>query len=132
MHDLDDSYRLTDADITALFRAIDQKDILTFSDFLSAEVSFRFGNTDAVTGRQQVTERVQGFFDSIQALQHELSAILRDGQAIICRGEVAYTRHDGSRLKVPFMNYFGTEKGLIREYQIYADVSSLYTSDPGG
>jgi hypothetical protein len=127
MTDLDLSNQLSDSDITVLFKAIDQKDVLTFSDFLSSDVVFCFGNADPVKGRQPVTERVQGFFDSIQALQHELREILRDDSAIICRGEVTYTRHDGSQLKVPFMNYFGIEKGLIHDYQIYNDASTLYS-----
>ncbi len=128
MNDPDLSNRLSDSDIKALFSAIDQKDVLTFSDFLSLDVSFRFGNAEPIEGRQPVTEMVQGFFDSIQNLEHELQEILRDGNAIVCRGEVTYTRHDGSRLKVPFMNYFGIAKGLIREYQIYIDASTLYTA----
>ncbi len=128
MNDPDLSNRLSDSDIQALFSAIDQKDALTFSDFLSPDASFRFGNAAPIAGRQPVTEMVQGFFDSIQALQHEVREILRDGSAIICRGEVTYTRHDGSQLKVPFMNYFGIARGLIREYQIYVDASTLYNA----
>ena len=128
MHDHSTSNRLSDSDILALFKAIDRKDALTFSDFLSSDVSFRFGNADPVMGREPVKERVQGFFDSIQALQHELAGILRDGHAIICRGKVTYTRHDGSQLRVPFMNYFGIGNGLIQEYQIYVDTSALYAA----
>ncbi|MEJ2454410.1 MAG: nuclear transport factor 2 family protein [Candidatus Thiodiazotropha sp.] len=128
MNDPDLSNRLSDSDIKALFSAIDQKDALTLSDFLSLDAVFRFGNADPIKGRQPVTEVVQGFFDSIQALRHDLKEILRDGSSIICRGEVTYTRHDGSQLKVPFMNYFGIANGLIREYQIYVDASALYTA----
>ena len=128
MHDINASYRLSDSDIQALFKAIDCKDALTFSDFLSSDVSFRFGNADPILGREPVKAMVQGFFDSIQALQHELVGILRDGQAIIGRGKVTYTRHDGSQLRVPFMNYFGVRNGLIQDYQIYMDASALYSA----
>ena len=46
---------------------------------------------------------------------------------MICRGEVTYTRLDGSTLSVPFVNVLKLEGSLIRDYLIYADTSELYS-----
>jgi hypothetical protein len=41
-------------------------------------------------------------------------------------GEVTYTRHDGSRLSVPFANIFKLDGTRVREYLVFADVSPLW------
>lgn len=129
MNHLNDSKQLTDTDLKSLFNAIDRKDAASFAQYLTPDINFRFGNAPIQSGKASVSELVQAFFDSIQGLQHELMHILRDGPHIVCRGEVTYTRHDGSHLKVPFSNYFDTAEGLIKKYQIYVDSSALY--EPG-
>jgi len=45
-------------------------------------------------------------------------------------GEVTYTRHDGSRVTLPFANVFRLRDDLISEYLIYADLAPLYAA-PG-
>jgi hypothetical protein len=46
--------------------------------------------------------------------------------AVICRGEVTYIRHDGSTLTVPFANVFRMDGDKVRDYRIYMDASALF------
>ena len=114
--------------VTRLFNSIDNKDTEAFLGFLSADVVFRFGNGNPVSGRATVAEVVSGFFDSIREIHHDLVSIWDKEEAVICHGTVTYTRHDSTTLSVPFANVLGVGDGLIEEYLIFADVSELYES----
>jgi ketosteroid isomerase-like protein len=115
--------------IQALFDAIDARDIASFGCFLAPDCMFRFGNQPPVAGLERVIAHVDGFFDSVRALRHELSTVWETADALICHGMVTYTRHDGSELCVPFCNVLKLADGRIREYLIFADTSMLYRPD---
>ena len=108
-----------------LFQAIDNKDTETFAGYLSANAKFRFGNAPEVHGRDNIVAVVNAFFNSVSSLSHTLTETWRPPGAVICHGMVTYTRLDNSSLTVPFCNVFKFEDGLIDEYLIYADVSTL-------
>ncbi len=121
--------------ITELFGAIDRRDAETFQKFLAKDVLFRFGNTEAVHGRETAGAVVDGFFHSIAGLSHDVHQILETPRTILSHGIVTYTRLDGSKLAVPFANvfnmieqHFHEKDTLIAEYLIFADVSALYAS----
>lgn len=112
--------------INALFAAIDAKDSQTFSDFLTDDCVFRFGNQAAVEGLEAVQAYVTYFFDSVQALSHTLLQQWETEDGVVCHGTVTYTRHDGSLLTVPFCNVLNMRAGRVYEYLIFADTSELY------
>jgi len=60
------------------------------------------------------------------ALEHKLLRIVADGNAVVCEGEVTYTRHDGSNITLPFANVFEVGDGLISLYRIYIDMGPLF------
>jgi ketosteroid isomerase-like protein len=109
-----------------LFTSIDSQDTPAFLGFLADNVSFRFGNAPVVDGKAAVGEVVSGFFKSIKEVRHEILEYWAHPGSVVCHGEVTYTRHDASILKVPFANVFKLEGALIREYLIFVDVSALY------
>ncbi len=109
-----------------LFAAIDAKDTERFLGFLTDEASFRFGSAQAVQGREAIHSAVGGFFSSITGLSHDLTRIVAEDDVVICEGEVAYTRHDASRITLPFINVFEFDGELISNYKIYMDVGPLY------
>jgi ketosteroid isomerase-like protein len=111
-----------------LFRCVDAKDSDGWLEFLAADARFRFGNAPAVQGKDAIREAVSAFFASISELRHELVEIWNHADAVICRGDVIYTRLDGSTLIAPFANVLKLQDNLIRDYLIYADVSDLYSS----
>lgn len=112
--------------IAALFAAIDRQDADAFAEFVTEDARFAFGNLPAVEGRVAIRDFVAGFFSSIRALSHVVPDAWQAGDTMICRGEVSYTRHDGSVLTVPFANVFRMEGDKVRDYRIYMDASALY------
>jgi len=112
--------------VTELFRAIDSKDLKSFTSFLSPDCAFKFGNLPAVVGINEIQEFVAGFFDSIDSLSHEIENSWNIPDGLICHGYVSYTRKDDSILTVPFANIFKLDSTGVTEYQIFADTSQLY------
>lgn len=112
--------------IQELFHVIDRKDASGFVAFFSEDASFQFGNFPPVKGVHNIQTFVAGFFDSIQSLSHQVEDnwSIPDGQ--VCRGQVRYTRHDGTDLEVPFAVIMQLDSSRITQYQIYADTSGLY------
>jgi hypothetical protein len=113
--------------IPELFRTVDKKDTAKFVSFLAPECVFRFGNSPAVQGRENVGHYVGGFFDSIHSLSHDLTNVWGVHGGIVCHGHVSYTRKDNAVLTVPFRNVFKVSAACIAEYTIFADVSMLYS-----
>lgn len=112
--------------IATLFAAIDRQDAEAFAAFLAEDARLAFGNLPTVAGRAAIRDFVAGFFSSIRALVHVVPDAWQADDAVICRGEVTYTRHDGSTLTVPFANVFRMEGDKVRDYRIYMDASALY------
>ena len=114
--------------IADLFAAIDRKDADAFAEFVTEDAHFAFGNLPAVAGRTAIREFVAGFFASIKAVSHRVPDAWLSGGTVVCRGEVAYTRHDGSMLTVPFANVFLMAGDRVRDYRIYMDASVLFAA----
>lgn len=114
--------------IAALFAAIDRQDAAAFAGFLTEDARFAFGNLPPVAGRDAVREFVAGFFGSIRTLSHAVPDAWRVDDAVICRGQVSYTRHDGSMLTVPFANVLLMAGDKVRDYRIYMDASALFVA----
>lgn len=112
--------------IDDLFADIDRRDPDAFVGHLTEDVSFTFGNADTVRGRPAVAAAVGGFFQSIAALQHEIAEAWSLPGVVVVHGTVAYTRHDRSRLTVPFATIMTLEGDLVRDYRIFVDASLLY------
>lgn len=113
--------------VKRLFQSIDNKDTKSFITFIADDIFFRFGNAEPIHGKNNVENVIKGFFESIKALQHDISETWSQGDTVICHGFVTYTRHDSSTLTVPFANIFKMDGAVISEYLIYVDISELYS-----
>ena len=109
-----------------LFAAIDAQDAASFVSYLTEDAVFRFGSAPPVRGREQIREAVAAFFATIAGCRHTISKSLRSESTLVCEGEVAYQRHDGAEVTVPFTDIFEYEGELIAHYKIYIDISPLY------
>ena len=109
-----------------LFASIDAMDTESFLRFVHKDATFRFGSSPAVTGHAEIRAAVEGFFSSFAALQHDLQKLITDGDAVACEGEVTYTRHDGSKITLPFVNVFEIDGELISQYRVYIDIGPLF------
>ena len=109
-----------------LFASIDTMDTESFLRFIRTDATFRFGSSSAVTGHAKIRAAVEGFFASFAALRHDLQQVIADGDNVACEGEVTYTRHDGSKITLPFFNVFEVDGDLISQYRVYIDIGPLF------
>lgn len=116
--------------IDDLFQRVDAMDPDGFASFLTEEARFRFGNGPEVVGRERIRDTVARFYSDLQALKHHVTDTWSHPDREICQGEVTYTRKDGGQVTLPFVNLFRMEKGRIKEYLVYADISPLYREGP--
>jgi ketosteroid isomerase-like protein len=116
-----------DAWLRDLFHCVDAKDSDGWLEFLTPDACFRFGNAEIIQGKSAIRPAIIAFFAGILQLRHHLTEMWDHPDTVICRGEVTYTRLDGSTLTIPFANILKMEGELIRDYLIYADASELYS-----
>ena len=109
-----------------LFASIDAMDAESFLSFIHRDATFRFGSSPAVKGHAEIRVAVESFFSSFAALQHDLQRVIADGDAMACEGEVTYTRRDGSKITLPFVNIFEVNGELISQYRVYIDIGPLF------
>lgn len=115
-----------DINFSKLFASIDAMDTESFLSFIAEDCTFRFGSSPPVTGRDGIGASVNDFFSMFAALRHDLMRVVADDNAIVCEGDVTYTRHDGSKITLPFANIFEVENKLITLYRIYIDIGPLF------
>jgi ketosteroid isomerase-like protein len=109
-----------------VFAIVDAGDANAFVDLLTADAQFQFGNVPVITGRDAIRAAAVGFFAAIGSSRHGVLKIWNEARTAVCEGEVTYTRHDGSVLRVPFANVFEMRGDKIAAYRIYVDNSSLF------
>ena len=111
-----------------LFAAVDSKNTAAFLGFLTDDAEFRFANLPGAHGHAAIGAAVDAFFASIAASRHTLLRSWQDASSAVCQGEVEYTRHDGRRLTLPFVNVFEMHGERVRRYLIYIDAGPLYAA----
>jgi ketosteroid isomerase-like protein len=113
-------------DVAAIFADIDAFDPDKFVAHLTPDATFRFANADPVTGRAAVKEAVAGFFSSIAGLTHHILNVYEVGDIAIAQIDVEYRRHDGKSVTVPNADILVFDGDLVRDWQIYIDVTPVY------
>ncbi len=108
-----------------VYETVDAKDAAGFVRYFTDDGSFYYGNTPPVTGHETIRDFVAGFFGHIDALSHSVSDSWFQERHVISRGEVTYTRKDGSQVTVPFANVFDMDGDKITRYQSYVDITPL-------
>lgn len=108
-----------------MFAAIDAKDSDRFATYLAPHCSFHFANQPAVRGAEGIRDYVRNFLASVESIRHVIEAQWEVPGALLCHGQVSYTRHDGSILEVPFANLLRTGPEGITEYRVFVDASGL-------
>ncbi|MCP4262959.1 MAG: nuclear transport factor 2 family protein [Planctomycetes bacterium] len=114
--------------VKRLFSSVDKMDTEAFLGFLEDDALFRFGSEQVVTGKEAIGKTIEGFFASIKDLRHDILETWFVADAVICQGEVTYTRVDDSDITIPFVNILRMQGNRIREYLIYIDIKPLYST----
>lgn len=113
--------------VPELFATIDTMNAKNFAEYLTEDGEFRWGNNPGVFGRGEVEAFVDGFFQSIKGISHEVQGYFGDNEKeVVAYGVVTYTRHDDTTLAVPFANIFKMDSGKVKHYWVHIDSSELY------
>jgi limonene-1,2-epoxide hydrolase len=110
-----------------LFADIDSMEPDAFARHLADDVSFRFGNSDPVIGRDAVRDTWAGFCEGIAGVSHDVIEQWEAGPATIVESTVTYTRKDGSTVALPVVTIYRGEADLIEDYRIFMDVAPLFS-----
>ncbi len=109
-----------------LYKAVDSQNVEKLADSMTEDGVFRFANIPAVEGRQNISQFLAGFYQTIKSIQHSnIKSWHIDDNAFVT-GEVTYTRPDDFKLKVPFSVHFKFNGDRIKEWLIFVDNSALY------
>jgi ketosteroid isomerase-like protein len=115
-----------DTFVKNMFSIVDAKDGAALAALLTEKGIFRFANMPGVQGRENITGFLDGFFQSIKGIAHSDIEDWTTDNTRFAIGNVTYTRHDDSILKVPFSVVLRMQGNLIDEYLIFVDTSELY------
>ena len=73
----------------------------------------------------QIREAVSQFFSMFQSLGHTIRGTWTHPDTVFVEGDVHYTRQDGSRVTLPFLNRFKMQADKVQDYSIYIDPTPL-------
>ena len=110
----------------SLFEDIDSMEPDRFAAHLADDVSFRFGNADAVHGRDAVRDVWAGFCETVDGVRHEIVEQFESGDATIAESDVTYTKKDGAQVTVPVVTIYRSGGELIDDYRVFIDLAPLF------
>jgi len=116
----------TDNYIKNMFGAVDAMDGAGLTAMMTGNAIFRFANMPAVEGRDAIKGFLDNFFSSIKGIAHDQLESWKVDDTRFATGMVTYTRHDDSKLQVPFSVILKMQGDLVHEYLIFVDASELY------
>jgi ketosteroid isomerase-like protein len=116
--------------VEALFAALDRGDLGTFLGFLAPDCRLQFGNGPVVEGQDAIRDAVGGFLQQFVEVRHEILEAWHEDDAVICHGNVHYTRGDGSVASTPAAYILSLEEGVVQDYRAFLEASTL-VSVPG-
>jgi hypothetical protein len=109
-----------------LCKAIDAKDTQAFVSHLTEDCEFRFANGPSAVGHAAIGAAVDAFWASIRSSEHEVGQHWNGTDSGVCEGYCTYTRHDGSTIRLPFVDVLYFRGDQAEKYYIYMDVAPLY------
>ena len=113
-------------DVAKTFADIDAFDPDKFVAHLTPDARFRFANADPALGREAIRDAVAGFFSTIDGLTHHIRNVWEFGDTVIAQIDVEYLRKDGKTVIIPNADILIYDGDLVRDWQIYIDVTPVY------
>ena len=112
---------------------VDRKDAGVFANAFAPDGWVRFGNNEALVGRDAIRESIAGFFTMFASLSHESTYTTWADDTLVLEARVTYTLHRGGAVSVPACTIFrmaGRENGdpKASECRIYVDLSPLFAA----
>lgn len=127
-----DTQEVLSADqVAVLFAAIDRGDIDGATSYFHDDIEVCFGNSEPVVGKDGFSSLYRQFMAMLGGIRHELHDVWHAAQneeILVVPMTVHYTRLDKSVIGLPCCNTFRVDRGLIRAYRVYIDISPVFAA----
>lgn len=112
--------------IRDIFAAADTRNAAEFVSHLSEDVSFRYGNSPAITGPAAVSQALGMLFDLVQTMRHDLVGIHACGDIWAVETVANYVDRFGRSFAFPACNLMTVRGGKVSDYRIFVDNSAMF------
>jgi len=119
--------KMDSKNIERMFASIDAMRVEEILSFFSEDICFQFGNNEPARGKDAVRQCISTFFSSIKAMHHTFTGVWAQGDHVICRSVVDYTRTDGKVVALPCVSILTYQGLLINDYGVYIDISPVFS-----
>jgi ketosteroid isomerase-like protein len=113
--------------VRQLLVAVDSGDVDAICEHLTDDVSFQFGNGEAIVGKPGFKAASHAVFDTVAASRHDILHLweVEEG-TVIAVMNVHYDRVDGRKLRLPCCNLFRVRYSRICEYRVFMDATPVF------
>ena len=114
-----------------IFDFLDAMDVENFTKMLTKEGEVKFANGPGMIGPIAVAEGQKGFFSMIKKMEHTLSPEgfwAKEGSFVV-EGNVTYTRHNDTKVTIPFTDTFWLSGNKIKTLNVYFGLAPLFATE---
>ncbi|TFI42483.1 nuclear transport factor 2 family protein [Rhodococcus sp. 1R11] len=115
--------------LSAIYNRADSLDARSFSSYFSASGTMKFGNSDILTGPQEIGSSLTEFFGSISSMKHTIVSVWEASNQAIFEAVVTYGRLDGSSVDVPAVTAYAFENDKVSSCRIYCDMTPVFEAE---
>lgn len=107
--------------------AMDALDVERYAEFLADDVSLKFNNAPAITGKANVVDMLPGYWQSFASIEHEPLNIYGSDNQFMLEAFNHYVRHDGRRVTTHAVALTDrNEAGKVVSVRVFADASPVF------
>jgi ketosteroid isomerase-like protein len=108
------------------YSVVDSMNAEEFTALHTEDVRLRFGNAEAVVGRDTVVQGIVDFWGAIKGLRHNFVQMWDEGDIEIVEALIDYTRHDSKVVTLPCTSILRKRGDLVQDLRIYMDVAPVF------
>ncbi|UCV17776.1 nuclear transport factor 2 family protein [Ferribacterium limneticum] len=113
--------------VASVYASVDSMDPSRMRPYMTDDCVFRFSNMPEVRGRDAFEASAQQFYAMLSSVTHQVhQSWATDDGHLVSQVTVTYRRRDGYELTCPAAGIWRLTDGLISEYNVYVDNSSLF------
>jgi len=113
--------------ITHLFKIIDSKSAPDFAEYFRNDGRFVYGSNAPIYGKQAICDYVDGFFGTLESIQHTVFDACMISNKVFGELEVTYVLKDGRHFTFPAFDLIKMDGELIQDFLIYVDPSPMFS-----
>ncbi len=96
-----------------------------FGSWFAEDASYRFANTDALTGRAAVVAATQGAIDSMPWVRHTVDQVAQVADQLFCRFTITTEAPDGTEVSMPCVTVIWMDGAQIVDYRVHMDLAPI-------